>query len=457
MGLFGNYDQGKYNFFDLSRNSTKGVIEKIISTFFDLEIDDNKKDKGVSILDTGDKFSPFSHMGTTGAGQYRKYVNYEEASKGTKLRIYRQMAEYPEIHYALDILVNEMVNKDDKTKDVLNLEIVNPEIVTNINMRENIKKEWEFIVHDLLNFNRRSREITKNFLVTGEIFFEKVISPGREKEGLKRVNELLADTTYVSYDEHGIIDHFQLGNQAAGKKFLIPKEEIAYNRFGEMSYNQDTGERIALSYLERVKKVWRQLQLLEEAVIIYRIVRAPERRVWKVATGNMPYTQALQYVEKLKLQYRQRKAYNVTTGEVDGQANILNMLEDFWFSQPNDGPGTDVTSLPGGDNLGEIRDLDYFLKKLYLALHIPENRRLTSEMGGPTVNIGEIGEINHQEELFVEMADAIAERIADAVFDVFKTHLRLKGMWDEYGLKDRDFFTSPFQYVRTHITINHIR
>ena len=438
MALWGKTQDGQYNHIGYSAGF-RGVIERILNVFGDIEIEEDRRDKGISIVDNENKFNPFVHMASTGMGRYKKYVNYEEASKGTKLRIYRQMAEYPEIRYALDVLTNEIVNKDDKTKDIIKLEIVNDDIVTNINMRTNLRNEWEYVVHELMQFNKEGHETIKNFLVTGEIFFEKVINPDKPKEGLKRVRRLLADTSYISYNEHGEVDHFQIGNLAAGKKFIVPKEEIAYTRFGEMSYNQDTGERIALSYLERVKKVWRQLQLLEEAVIIYRIVRAPERRIWKIATGNMPKNQALQYVDQLRQEYRQRRVYNTSTGEIDGQANILNMLDDFWFSQPEGGAGTDVTTLPGGENLGEIRDLDYFLKKLYLALHIPENRRLESPMGANTYNIGDVGEINHQEVMFAKMADRIADRVSDLVYDIFKTHLKLKGLWKEYELKDRDF------------------
>lgn len=439
MAIWGNTNAGKYNFFDFENSSKKGFIEKIISVFGELEVDEFKKDKGVSILDSGKETNPFVHMSSQGTGDYRKYVNYEEASKGTKLRIYRQMSEYPEIFYALDILANEIVNKDVKTKDILDFKIINKELANNINIKDNIRREWDYVVHDLMNFNKDGWEVVKNFLITGEIFYEKIVNPDKKHEGLKATRRLLPDTTYVTYNEHGEIDHFQVGNIASGKKFVIPKAEIAYARFGEMSYNQDTGERIALGYLERVKKVWRQLQLLEEAVIIYRVVRAPERRVWKIATGNMPQRQALQYIEKIKMEYRQRKVYNSATGGIDGQANILSMLDDYWFSQPSEGNSTDVTTLPSGQALGEIRDLEYFLTKLYLALHIPTNRRLETSMGAQQYNIGDVGQINHQETMFAELADRIADRISDVVFSVFRTHMELKGLWKEYELKERDF------------------
>ena len=153
----------------------------------------------------------------------------------------------------------------------------------------------------------------------------------------------------------------------------------------------------------------------------------------------MPQRQALQYIDKIKMEYRQRKVYNSATGGIDGQANILSMLDDYWFSQPSEGNSTDVTTLPSGQALGEIRDLEYFLTKLYLALHIPTNRRLETSMGAQQYNIGDVGQINHQETMFAELADRIAERITDVVFSVFRTHMELKGLWKEYELKERDF------------------
>lgn len=436
---------GLFNLFaQNSQNNT--FVEKILNVFGDFEVQEERKDKGVSITDdlNPNKQSPFSNFAAGhsqyGYGPYRKYVNYEEASKGTKLRIYRQMAEYPEIAYGLETVADEIYNPQDHTGDLLQMEILNKNLIENVNIRENLKKEWEYVVRDptMMDFNNKGWETIYSFLVCGEAFYEKVINPNNPKEGLKRVKRLLPDTTYVVYNPDGEIDHFQIGSLALNKKIPVPKTQITYARIGEISYNQDTGERIVLGYLEKIKKVWRQLQLLEEAVVIYRIVRAPERRVWKIATGHMPAKQAQQYIDKLKMDFRQKKIYNSTTGEIDGQANIMNMLEDFWFSQPDSGNATDVSTLPGGENLGEIRDLDYFLKKLYLALRIPENRRLDAATAG-NFNVGTMGDVSQQEAKFSKMVYRIARKISNAVFDIYKTHLQLKGIWDFYGLKDSDF------------------
>jgi hypothetical protein len=428
--------------FDFNNSKSVGFVERIVKLFADIEVEDRKEDRGVSVTESpkDTPYQPFSHMQSGGYGPYKRYVNYEEATKGTKIRIYRQMAEYPEIGYALDTLVNEIVNPDETTGDVITMEILDKDMVEHVNKKHVLRKEWDYVFYDLLHMNKDCHDMIKSFLILGEVAFEKVANFNKPEQGLKRVRRLAVESTFPVYDDTGDVTGFQLGQAGKnGQKLVVPKETIAYARYGDLAYNQDTGERVALSYLEKVKKVWRQLQLLEEAVVIYRIVRAPERRVWKIATGNMPKSQALAYIEDLKMQYRQRKTYNPVTGEVGGQANILNMLEDFWFSQPDSGNGSDVQTLPGGDNLGEIRDLDYFLKKLYLAMRIPENKRLETAMGQPSFNSGDMGEINHQEVMFAKMANRIAMRIQDMVFDVFKTHLKMKGIWKLYNLKDRDF------------------
>jgi hypothetical protein len=336
--------------FDLNNSKSKGFIEKIVSIFADIEVEERKSDRGISVADTPDNnvHQPFAMMQAGGYGPYKRYVNYEEATKGTKLRIYRQMVEYPEIGYALETLVNEIVNPDEDTGDVVKMDILNEDLVNHVNKRIILRKHWDYVVNDLMGIHKDAHEVIKSFLTLGEVAYEKVQNPNKPQEGLKRIRRLSVDNTFPIYDRDGNISGFQLGAASAGEKLIVPKETIAYARYGEIAYNQDTGERVALSYLEKVKKVWRQLQLLEEAVLIYRIVRAPERRIWKIATGNMPRSQAVQYVEKLKSEYRQRKTYNQVTGEVGGQANVLNMLEDFWFSQPDTGNSSDVQTLDGG-------------------------------------------------------------------------------------------------------------
>jgi hypothetical protein len=445
MELFNTFKSPMINN-DQPRNP---IFKKIIDIFGELvDKEEIENDSGISVTDLTDtNYQNSPMMGTMGGyssyGNIQNYLAYEESTKIEKLSVYRQMAEYAEIGYALETITNEVVDKNDQG-DCAGIEIRNQEIVNHSNKSANIRKEWEHIYYDVLDFNRKGYELVFNFIVTGEMFLEKKIDFKHSERGILGIKTLQPDYTNVIWNNEDKIDGYfisdsinngflSMGKQR--KKIFVTKENIAYANYGKFAYNPDNNEKIALSYLEPIKKVWRQLQLLEESVIIYRVVRAPDRRVFKIATGNLPKAQAEAYVQKLMKQYRHKKVYNTSTGQIDSSANIMSMIEDFWLTQPADGNSSDITNLGAGEALGEISDMDYFLRKLYRALQIPESRRLDSES---RYNTGNIGDMTHQELKFSKMIDRISMKVKDLIFDIFKTHLKLKGLWDQYGLKDRD-------------------
>ena len=437
MGLFGNFSL-KYN-----GTTTPEWYQKITKVFGELD-EEEKDDKGQSVFDPmpevkaqGDSADV---MGAYFYGNMRRYLQCEEMSKETKLNIYRQMSMYTEIKYALNMIADELINYNDMTGNVARLIIKNDKIHENINKRDNIKKEWDYVFHDLLKFNDTGRDAIMSFLISGELIYEKTVDINKKKEGLKRIRRIKPDYVFpVLSSDMEDIEFFQIKNLTDDTIQTIPRSQLAYANWDYYIQNSDNGEVMTLSYLEPVKKVWRQLQLLEEAVLIYRIVRAPERRIFKVATGNMPRAQAEQYVQKMMRAYRQKKLWNTSTGEIDGQNNIMAMLEDYWFAQPESGNTTEVDTLPAGEQLGEITDLNYFLEKLYRVLEIPINRRLDHSAGSQQYNNGEIGEVSWQDVKFSKMITRIRRKVIAVMFDLFKTHLQLKGLWKQYNLKDSDF------------------
>lgn len=437
MGLFGNFNL-KYK--DETAPEWYGKLTKI---FGDLE-QEEQKDEGHSVFDPVPEMkAQGEHADVMGAyfyGNMRRYIQFEETSKVHKLNIYRQMSMYTEIKYALNMIADELINYNDLTGNVGRLIIKNDKLHENINKKENIMREWNKVFHELLDFNNTGRDAVMSFLISGELIYEKAVNKDKTKEGLKRVRRIKPDYVFpvLSADMEDI-EVFQIKNLNDNSLQVLPRSQLAYINWDYYTQNADNGEIMTLSYLEPVKKVWRQLQLLEEAIIIYRIVRAPERRIFRVATGNMPRAQAEQYVQKMMRAYRQKKLWNTSTGEIDGQNNIMAMLEDYWFAQPENGNPTEVDTLPGGEQLGEITDLNYFLEKLYRVLEIPSNRRLDSFAGGQQYHVGNVGEVSHQDVKFSKMITRIRRKVTTVIFDIFKTQLQLKGLWKQYNLKDSDF------------------
>mgnify|MGYP006421119745 CR=1 FL=1 len=432
MGLFSNTQKSIQDMID----SSQGVLRNILDVFGEMEEEYAPRDQGVSLEDavTGNQEGNDFYKSQS-YGNLKRYVAHEEMSKEHKLSVYRQMSEYPEIDNALNTITDEIIAPD-KDGSVAELNIRNERLLSNLNIKDNLMKEWEYVYHELFDFDHKGWNMTYNFLVNAEIFIEKVHNPQNKDKGITNIKKLMPDEIFVNWDTDGEPHTFKVNVEGKNEPITVGKHQITYANFGQFAYNSATKERIALGYLEKIKKIWRQLQLLEEAVIIYRVVRAPEKRIFNIATGNMPKHKQEEYIQKIMRQYRQKKIYKTNTGEIDGQANIQNMLEDYFFSVPENGGGSSVDTLAGGEQLGEITDLDYFLKKLYRALQIPESRRMDEQS---TFNGGQLGDVTHQEVKFMKMVKRITCRMKETVMDVFFTHLKMKGLWKEYGLKERDF------------------
>jgi hypothetical protein len=225
-----------------------------------------------------------------------------------------------------------------------------------------------------------------------------------------------------------------------GNAIFLPWDQVTYVSTGK--YN--SAGPMVYPVLERARKAYNQLSLIEDAIIIYRLVRAPERLVFNVDTGTLPRARAEEEVQKIMKRYQSKKVYNPTTGTVANGYDPHHMLENYFFVKPAGSEGTEVDTLGGSMNLGELEDLHYFVKKLYISLKIPFNRYLE-----PTVNIENVDSITYEEFRFAKFIMRIQNAFASGVEEGFITHLKLKGLWSQHNLRHRDIsvvFTPPIIY-----------
>jgi len=367
------------------------------------------------------------------------YHNYMYANisndKPKRLMDYRIMASFAEIADALDEICDETINPDD------NGEIIKLDIDTNSSLNERqrnkLKKEFQkYVSH--FDLENTGWEYFRRLLVEGELYFEHVIHKDHINEGILGVVNVpteLVDPLYSNV-QNMIIKGYLLRkpildaqNPSKIKEYaFIPfdKNQITYINSGIWNENKT----IRLPFVENARRAYRQLSLIEDSIVIYRLVRAPEKLVFNVDVGNLPPPKAEAYLQKLMRQYWSKKTFDTDQSGTVQKFNPQSMLDSFWFARRAGGQGTDVRQLEGGQNLGELTDLMYFVKKLYKALKVPTNR-LNEES---TFQSGE--GILREELKFAKFIIRTQQRFANGLKNGFITHLKLKGIFDEYTLKE---------------------
>tara|TARA_B100000287_G_scaffold435565_1_gene504529 strand:- start:1471 stop:3093 length:1623 start_codon:yes stop_codon:yes gene_type:complete len=360
---------------------------------------------------------------------------------------YRDMILQPECDSAVDDVVNETIcGNFDAVPVAVEL--------SNLKQSEKIKKlireEFDTILR-LLDFDNRSYEIFRRWYVDGRLFYHKVIDPKQPKKGLvdiryidprkiRKVTEIdgsqkvrsggpveLNDALtqkqvdYFLYNPKGLK---QTGNQG----LKISPDSVTYVHSGIMDLNKN----MVLSHLHKAIKAVNQLRMIEDSLVIYRLSRAPERRIFYIDVGNLPKQKAEQYLREVMGRYRNKLVYDAATGEIRDDKKFMSMLEDFWLPRREGGRGTEITTLPGGQNLGELEDVKYFQKKLYKALNVPTSRLETET----TFNIGRAAEITRDEVKFQKFIARLRKRFGELFLDLLKTQLILKGIisieeWDD--------------------------
>jgi len=391
-----------------------------------------------------EKFGVSEYESFQQSSYYYSSVYFQASDKEKMMKEYREMANFPEVADALDDICDEATVQSEDG-EVMHLQVNNEKILKNENIMKNIQAEYNHLI-DIMDFHNNSFNLFRKFYVESELFGEMVINPANPGEGIKKVVLLPCETMFVDFDEYENIKSFRqkidinderVKAQIGSDKGLITfkNTQVAYTNSGIFTKNQ-ADEKICVSYIERAKVAYRQLKWMEDALVIYRIVRAPERRVFTIDVGNLPKKKAEEYMRDIVNRYKQRKIYNPQTGEIDVGRNVIAMTEDFWLPSRG-GTGPKVENLKGGDNLGELGDVVYFAKKLYKAMKVPTKR--VDEDQSMYMFTGKEATDSRAEIRFAKYVQRVRSRFLDFFIQIFKTHLKLKGLWDKYGLTDKDF------------------
>ena len=424
---------------DPSESKSKGVISPVTPN------DEDKSDFYVS------------------SGFYGQYVDIEGVYKSEQdlVRRYREMCLHPECDSAIEDVVNEAIVSDLNDSPV-DVELSN--LPSSDKLKEIIRREFKYI-KQLMNFDKKCHEIFRTWYIDGRIYYHKVIDLDNPTDGIQEVRfidplkiRLIRKTDKNGSNRLSPFDVSKNGNDpksegapdiheyflydpntTAGKSggiyptksskgaIKIAKDAITYVTSGLVDRNKQT----VLSYLHKAIKALNQLRMVEDSLVIYRLSRAPERRIFYIDVGNLPKIKAEQYLRDVMNRYRNKLVYNADTGEIRDDRKYMAMLEDFWLPRREGGRGTEITTLPGGQNLGELTDIEYFQAKLYKALNVPSSR-LDSQGG---FNLGRSSEILRDELKFTKFVGRLRKRFSQVFNDMLKTQLILKNVitpedWD---------------------------
>ena len=386
------------------------------------------------------------------SGFFGSYVDIEGVyrTEFELIKRYREMALHPECDSAIEDVVNEAIVADTHDSPV-EIEL------SNLNASDGIKKklraEFKYI-KELLDFDAKAFEIIRNWYIDGRLYYHKVIDLKNPQNGIEELRYIDAmkmryvrkqkkkesdkykqyvpktdnpeDFEFPELDEFFIYSpkqSYPVGSPAAmggmgGIK--MTKESVAYCTSGLVDRNKGS----VLSYLHKAIKSLNQLRMIEDSLVIYRLSRAPERRIFYIDVGNLPKVKAEQYLRDVMMRYRNKLVYNADTGEVKDDKKYMAMLEDFWLPRREGGRGTEISTLPGGQNLGEITDIEYFKKKLYRSLNVPPSR-MDGEGG---FNLGRSSEILRDEVKFSKFVARLRKRFSTLFNDLLKTQCLLKNI-----------------------------
>ena len=372
---------------------------------------------------------------TTTAGFYSEYLDLDASAKNEYdlIRRYRSAAEHPECDFAIEDIVNEAINME-YGRDTVSINTDKLPYTQKIKTR--VRQEFQQILR-LFDFNNRAHDIFRRWYIDGRIHYHKVIDESDPKKGIqelryidgmkiKRIKKVEKGASKKGTPTVNIIDDFfQYSEKGmhqiqSGGTIKLTKDSVAYCPSGL----HDPTRAMVMSYLHKAIKPVNQLRMIEDSVVIYRISRAPERRIFYIDVGNLPKIKAEQYLKDVMNRYRNKLVYNAATGEIRDDRNQMSMLEDFWLPRREGGRGTEITTLPGGQNLGEIEDIVYFQRKLYRSLNIPVSR-LEAEN---TFSMGRSAEITRDEVKFTKFIQKLRTKFNVLFNDILKTQLILKGV-----------------------------
>ena len=405
--------------FEIKRKEQEKEDEKKKSFVAPLE------DDGSSYVQAGGHFGQYIDMsGTDGA-----------KNEADLIRRYRDIAQHPECDAAIEDIINESIVSDTDSAPV---ELITNNLKQPDSVKKMIRQEFENVV-SLLQFNHYGHETFRKWYIDGRLFYHIIIDESNPKKGItelrpidptrirkvKEIDQEKDPTTGASVikniEEYYLYQDSSMSKSNQGLK--ISKDAIQYTTSGLL----DTSRKKVLSYLHKAIKPVNQLRMMEDSLVIYRLSRAPERRIFYIDVGNLPKGKSEEYLRGIMNQYRNKLVYDANTGEIKDDRKHMSMLEDFWLPRREGGRGTEISTLPGGENLGQIDDIFYFQKKLYRSLNVPVNR--LEQEGQYT--LGRSTEISRDEVKFQKFVNRLRKKFSWLFLDLLKTQLLLKGIITE--------------------------
>jgi len=433
---------------------------------FSIEDNNKKSTKEVSSPVPQNNEDGVDHYLTSGF--FGSYVDIEGVYKSEYdlIRRYREMALHPEVDGAIEDIVNEAIVSDTNDTPV-QIELSNLNVSDGL--KRKIREEFKYIL-SLLDFDKKCHEIYRNWYVDGRLYYHKVIDMKNPTEGIQELRYIDAlkmrfvrqagkkkednsarylpsqqeqkNTDFPDIQEYFIYNQsasqtgiINRGNNQASNGVKFSKDSITYCTSGLVDRNKN----LTLSYLHKAIKGLNQLRMIEDSLVIYRMSRAPERRIFYIDVGNLPKMKAEQYLRDVMMRYRNKLVYDSNTGEVRDDKKHMSMLEDFWLPRREGGRGTEITTLPGGQNLGELSDIKYFQEKLYRSLNVPSSR-----IGGQEgFNLGRSSEILRDELKFTKFVGRLRKRFSNMFSDLLRTQLLLKNI---VSPEDWEIMSEHIQY-----------
>ena len=419
-----------------------------MAELFGYKISKSKEEGGTSFT------APTSDDGAVdiaGGGFFSSYLNTDgkERTDLDLIHRYRDIAQQSECDTAIEDIINEGIVANERD---ISVQIVLDNIPYSSKIKKTITDEFDEVLR-LLKFDEKGHDLFRRWYVDGRIYFHKIIDQKTPRRGITElryidatkikkvrkvekekdlktgVDKIKKVNEFFLYNEKG------LGSTGANQGVQIHPDAITYVPSGVIDGNSGR----VLSYLHKAIKPVNQLRMVEDSLVIYRISRAPERRIFYIDVGNLPKVKAEQYLKDVMNRYRNKLVYDASTGEIRDDRNHMSMLEDFWLPRREGGRGTEITTLPGGQNLGEIDDIVYFQRKLFRSLNVPISR-LEAESN---FSLGRTTEITRDELKFTKFVQRIRKKFTPLFTDVLKTQLLLKGV---VSLDDWKLMQEHIQY-----------
>ena len=431
-----------------------------MAQLFGFSIDDSYKKPSKSVVSPVPKNNEDGADYYLSSGFYGQYLDIEGVFKTEYdlIRRYREMALHPEVDSAIEDILCEAIVADQNDSPI-QIDLEN--LKAGPQVKQLIRDEFQYI-KEMLDFDKKAHEIFRNWYVDGRIYYHKVIDLEKPEEGIKELRYI--DALKIKYVREqkkkgganaiqyvnnnrpgGNDDPFAADFEGLSEYYIYTPHSYQKNQYGAVNVAGqqkdaikfakdaismctsglvDRNKQTVLSYLQKAIKSLNQLRMIEDSLVIYRLSRAPERRIFYIDVGNLPKAKAEQYLREVMSRYRNKLTYDASTGEIRDDKKYMSMMEDFWLPRREGGRGTEISTLPGGQNLGELTDVEYFQKKLFRSLNVPESR-MADNSG---FSLGRSSEILRDELKFTKFVGRMRKRFSGLFHDILKTQLILKNV-----------------------------